>query len=89
MIAASTPFIHYRDRVVALIRAPRVETPGAGEDVVGPPAEQEGVGTPEDPADERLGLVVEQRQGPPAEPLYHPVERDVRDGRQLRRLFLS
>jgi hypothetical protein len=38
--------------------------PGAGEDLVGPPAEQERVGTLEGLADERRGLVVEQRRGP-------------------------
>src|SRR5439155_576070 len=53
------------DRAVARI-CPR--SPGAGEDLVGPPAEQEGVGALEDLAEERRGLVVvlEERQGPSA-----------------------
>src|SRR5262249_4783574 len=40
-------------------------SPGAGEDLVGPPAEQERVGALESLADERRGLVVEQWWGPP------------------------
>src|SRR5690606_14904262 len=70
--------------------------PGAGENLVGPPAEQERVGTPVDLAEERRGLAVEQWQRPsaareaapavlvrPTESLHHSVDGDVRDGRQL------
>src|SRR5216684_6792025 len=71
-------------------------SPGAGKDLVGPPAEQERVGALVDLVEERRGLVVEQRRGPaaalesapavlvrPAESLHHSVEGDVRDGRQF------
>src|ERR671918_136477 len=71
-------------------------SPGAGKDLVGPPAEQEGVGALVDLVEERRGLVVEERQGPsaalesapailirPAEPLHHAVDRDVRGDRQF------
>src|SRR5215472_16415014 len=73
-------------------------SPGAGEDLVGPPAEQERVGTLVDLVDIHRALVVvgEQRQGPsaalepapavlirPAESLHHAVDRDVRYGRQF------
>src|SRR5918992_3844437 len=79
-------------------------SPGAGEDLVGPPPEQERVGALEDLVDERRGLVVlvEQRQGPsaaresatavlirPAESLHHAVDGDVRDGRQFHGFVLS
>jgi len=71
-------------------------SPVAGEDVVGLPAEQERVGAPEYLDQERLGLVVEERNRPSAaleaaaaifvrtaKSLHHPVEGDVRDGGQL------
>src|SRR5829696_3473779 len=71
-------------------------SPVAGKDLVGPPAEQEGVGALVDLGEERLGLVVEERQGPSAalesapavlvraaEALHHAVDGDVRGGRQL------
>src|SRR5919108_3565486 len=86
----------HRDRVVALICPPRAGSPGAGEDLVGPPAEQERVGALEDLVHNRRGLVVEERYGPSAalesapavlirraEPLHHSVDGDVRGGRQL------
>src|SRR5690242_13235984 len=73
----------------------------AGEDLIGPPAEQERIGAPEHVAEVRERLVIEERRGPsaalesaaailvrPAEPLHHPVERDMRDGRQLHGLVL-
>ena len=84
------------DRVVALVRPPGAGSPGAGKDLVGPPAEQEGVGALVDVAEESLGLVVEQRQSPStalesaaavliraAESLHHSVHGDVGDGGQL------
>src|SRR5215216_1611241 len=88
------------DRAVARI-VPR--SPGAGEDLVGPSAEQERVGALVDLAEKRRDLVVEQRQGPsaalepaagvlirPAESLHHSVDGDVRDGRQFHgRPYLS
>src|SRR6266850_5157069 len=71
-------------------------SPGAGEYLVGPPAEQERVGPLEDAVEERIGLVDEQRRGPsaplesapavlvrPAESLHHSIDRDVRDSRQF------
>jgi hypothetical protein len=71
-------------------------SPVAGKDLVGPPAEQERIGALVDLGEERLGLVVEERQGPsaalesapavlirPAEALHHAVDRDVRGGRQF------
>jgi hypothetical protein len=45
---------------------PEAGSPGAGKDLVGPPAEQEGVGALEDLVEERRGLVVEERYGPSA-----------------------
>jgi hypothetical protein len=39
-------------------------SPGAGEDLVGPPAQQERIGALEGPADEDRGLIIEQRRGP-------------------------
>src|SRR5436189_6290699 len=77
-------------------RPDRPPPPGAGEDLGGPPAEQEGVGALVDLTEVRRGLVVEQRQGPsaalesppavlvrPAESLHDAVDGDVRDGRQF------
>src|SRR5438132_2566557 len=71
-------------------------SPGAGKDLIGPPAQQEGVGALEDPIEERRGLVDEQRWGPSAslesapailtraaETLHHSIDGDVRDGRQF------
>src|SRR5215218_2259976 len=85
-----------RDRVVSLICAPGAGSPGAGEDLVRHPAEQEGVGALEHRAEERLGLAAEERQRPsatlepapavlvgPAEALHHAVDGEVRDGSQL------
>src|ERR1700704_2791546 len=79
------------DRAVARI-VPR--SPGAGEDLVGPAAEQERVGTLEDLVHDRPGFVVEM--GPsaaleyaalvlvrPAGPLNHSVNGDLRGGRQF------
>ena len=73
-------------------RPPGAVRPGAREDLVGPPTEQEGVGALVDLVEERLGLVVEQRQGlsaplepaaavllRPAESLHYSVDGDVRD----------
>jgi hypothetical protein len=70
--------------------------PGAGEDLVGPPAEQERVGALVDLVERRRGLVVEQRRDPsaaleaaaavlvrPAESLHHSVDGYHRDGRQF------
>ena len=45
----------HRDRVVARICPPGAGSPGAGKDLVGPPAEQERVGALEDLVEERLG----------------------------------
>src|SRR5207249_8054593 len=39
-------------------------TPGAGEDLVGPPAKQERVGALVDLVEKRIGLVVERRRDP-------------------------
>jgi hypothetical protein len=77
-------------------------SPVAGEDLVGPPAEQERVGALVALVDERRGLVVEERQGPsaalestaavlvrPAESLHHSVDGDVRRGRQFHGFVLS
>src|SRR5206468_4965431 len=77
-------------------------SPVAGKDLVGPPAEQEGVGALEDPVEERRGLVDEQRRRPsaalesapavlvrPAEALHHSIDGDVRDGRQFHGFVLS
>src|SRR5438876_4669174 len=77
-------------------------SPGAGGDLVGPPAEQERVGALEDPVEERIGLVDEQRRGPsaalesapavlvrPDESLHHSIDGNVRDGRQLHGFLLS
>src|SRR6266540_3544979 len=71
-------------------------SPGAGEDLVGPAAEQEGVGALVDLVHDRPGLVVEV--GPsaaveyaalvllrPAGPLHHTVNGNLRGGRQLHR----
>src|ERR1700704_3486212 len=79
------------DRAVARI-FPR--SPGAGEDLVGPAAEQERVGPLEDLVHDRPGFVVEV--GPsaaleyaalvlvrPAGPLHHSVNGDLRGGRQF------
>src|SRR5205807_1975316 len=79
------------DRAIARI-VPR--SPGAGEDLVGPPAEQERVGALEDLVHDRPGFVVEV--GPsaaleyaalvlvrPAGPLHHSVNGDLRGGRQF------
>src|SRR5438094_4458631 len=72
--------------------------PEAGEDLVGPPAEQERVGALVDLVEicRSLIVVLEERQGPsaalepapavlirPAESLHHSVDGDVRDGRQF------
>ena len=51
------------DRAVARI-VPR--SPGAGKDLIGPPAEQEGVGALVDLTETSRGLAVEQRRGPAA-----------------------
>src|SRR5205823_13279776 len=77
-------------------------SPGAGEDLIGPTAEQEGLGALEDAVEERRGLVDEQRRGPStplesapavltraAEPLHHSIDGDVRDGRQFHGFVLS
>src|SRR5438876_1863249 len=77
-------------------------SPGAGEDLVGPPAEQERVGALEDPVEERIGLVDEQRRGPsaalesapavlvrPADSLHNSIDGNVRDGRQFHGFVLS
>src|SRR6266568_73826 len=79
------------DRAVARI-VPR--SPGAGEDLVGQPAEQERVGALVDLVHDRPGFVVEV--GPsaaleyaalvlfrPAGPLHHSVNGDLRGGRQF------
>src|SRR5712691_3565907 len=79
------------DRAVARI-VPR--SPGAGEDLGGPPAEQERVGALVDLVHDRPGFVVEV--GPsaaleyaalvllrPAGPLHHSVNGDLRGGRQF------
>src|SRR5438876_1731313 len=71
-------------------------SPGAGEDLVGPPAKQERVGALVHLTEERVGLVDEKRRGPsaplesapavlvrPAESLHHSIDGDVRDGRQF------
>src|SRR5437868_3326137 len=83
-------------------RHPRWGSPGrparpvAGEELVGPPAEQERVGALVDLVNERHGLAVEQRPGPtasleptaavlvrPAVSLHHPIDGDLRDGREF------
>src|ERR687893_1882652 len=89
-----------RDRVVALICPPGAGSPGAGEGLVGPPAEQEGVGALVDLACQGRGLAIEVRHGPsaalepaaavllrPAEPLHHAVDGDVRVRRQFHGSF--
>src|SRR5215212_9218586 len=83
---------HRCDGVVGICH----RSPGAGEDLVGPPAEQERVGALVDLACQGRGLAIEVRHGPsaalepaaavllrPAEPLHHAVDRDVHVGRQL------
>jgi hypothetical protein len=69
--------------------------PVAGEELVGPPAEQERVGALVHLVDEGHGLAVEQRPGPsaPLEPgvehvrpavcLHHSIDGDLRGGRQF------
>jgi hypothetical protein len=65
-------------------------SPVAGKDLLGPPAEQEGLGALVDLVEERRGLVVEERRSPSAalesapavlirraEPLHHSVDGDV------------
>src|ERR1700716_2715440 len=79
------------DRVVTRIW-PR--SPGAGKDLVGPPAEQERVGALVDLAHDRPGFVVEVSPSAPLEyaalvlirpagPLDHSVHGDLRGGRQF------
>src|ERR1700682_2939760 len=81
------------DRAVARI-VPR--SPGVGEDLVGPAAEQERVGAPEDLVHDRPGFVVEV--GPSAAleyaalilaraagPLHHSVNGDLRGGHEFHR----
>src|SRR5439155_12398858 len=76
--------------------APFRRDPGPGEDLAGPPAEQERVGALVDLVKRRRGLVVQQRPDPsaalesaaavlvrPAESLHHSVDGDHRDGRQF------
>src|SRR5215216_3456800 len=71
-------------------------SPGAGKDLVGPPAEQERVGALVDLVQKRHGLVVERMGDPsaalesapavlvrPAESLHHAVDGDHRGGREL------
>jgi hypothetical protein len=77
-------------------------SPGASEDLVGSPTEQEGVGALVDLADQGLGLASKERHGPsttrepasgillrPAKPLHHAVDREVGVGRQFHELVLS
>src|SRR5215218_5661807 len=81
-----------------LVVAARIRpgSPGAGEDPVGPPAEQERIGSLIDLVQKRAALVVEQRRDPaaalesapavllrPAQSLHHAVDGDHRDGREL------
>src|SRR5918994_2159963 len=69
-------------------------SPGAGEDLVGPPAEQERIGALVDLVHDRRGFVVKVRPSAalesaalvllrPAGPLHHSVNGDLRGGRQL------
>src|SRR5918999_2709657 len=73
---------------------PGAGSPGAGEDLVGPAAEQERVGALVDLVHDRAGFVVEVRPSAaleyaalvllrPAGPLHHSVDGDLRGGRQL------
>src|SRR5207245_5206735 len=77
--------------------------PVAGEELVGPPAEQERVGALVELVDERHGLAVEQRPGPsaalesaaaccwiqPAVSLQHSIDGDLHVGRQFHGFVLS
>src|SRR5262249_30298760 len=74
----------------------RLLAPVAGEELVGPPAEQERVGALVHLVDERHGLAVEQRPGPPASlesaaavlirpavSLHHSIDGNLRGGSQF------
>src|SRR4029077_1469418 len=72
-------------------------SPGAGEELVGPPAEQERVGALVGPGDQRPGLVVARPPGPSAAlesvpavlirraavSLHHSIDGDLRHDRQF------
>src|SRR6266571_3666546 len=95
------------DRVVARIfrrgASPLLRAPVAGEELVGPPAEQERVGALVGLVDERHRLVVEHPHGPSAAlesvpavlirraavSLHHSIDGDLRHGRQFHGFVLS
>src|SRR6266542_2467220 len=82
---------------------PDPSRPSRGQDLVGPPAEQERVGALVGLVDERKGLVVEDPHGPStaleslpavlirraAVSLHHSIDGDLRHGRQLHVFVLS